>query len=69
MYETLEDFLASLPPKERKIFVEEYLPKMMSQQQSILRRTTLKFSTDLPEVEIRKAISESMGLPPFRPSI
>ena len=36
---------------------------MMSQQQSLLKRTTLKFSTDLPEAEIRKAISESMGIP------
>lgn len=62
MYETLEDFLGSLSPNERKIFVEEYLPKMMSRQQSILKRTTLKFSTDLPEPEIRKAISESMGI-------
>jgi hypothetical protein len=63
MCETLEDFLALLSSNERKIFVEEYLPKMMSQQQSILKRTTLKFSTDLPEPEIRKAISETMGIP------
>ncbi len=63
MYETLEDFLASLSPNDKKKFIEEYLPKMMNQRQSILKRTTLKFSTDLPEEEIRKAISESMDIP------
>lgn len=61
MYQSLEDFLSFLSPEEKKYFLEVHLPKMMTEQQSLLRRITFKFSTDMSEDEIRKAISESMG--------
>jgi hypothetical protein len=63
MYQSLEDFLSSLSPQEKEHFFELSLQAMINKNRTVLKRTSLKLSTDLSEMEIRLAISETMKVP------
>src|SRR5215218_10811608 len=63
MNQSFEDFILGLPPEDRHKFIEEFIANLALAQKSVLKRTTLKLSTDLSDEEVRKTISEVTGTP------
>lgn len=62
MNRSLEDFLLSLSPEDRLKFIEKLFANLILEQKSVRKRTTLKFSTDMSDEEVRKAIIEVTGM-------
>jgi hypothetical protein len=63
MDQRLQDFLSTLSPENQKKFLADLHPDLIREKHTMLRRTTIKLSTDLSNAEMAKAISEAMGIP------
>lgn len=62
MAPNFEEFLKTLSQEERKNFINELIVYLLNGQPQLLKRTTLKLSTGLSQDEVKKAISDAIGI-------